>query len=327
MNNNINIILDYIMRSNDFIVTSHVNPDGDNIGSTLSMYYFLNKINKKVYYVLDDSIPLNIQFLVKDINIISSQEFKELNIKKYNLITLDCGDKNRICIDDEIIDNCEKLICIDHHASNDSYGSYNYVVPEASSTCELVYNLLMRYNEINDTNIIDKNMATSLYTGLMTDTGKFSYSNTQPSSFDMAKNLLIMGAEMEVAVQNVFGSNPFNFYKLLGEALNTLEITNTKIATMSVTQDMMERNSVDFKDIDGVTPYARDIENVEIGILLKQKGENEIKVSLRSKSYADVSKIAATFGGGGHIRAAGCTIKDTIENAKKKLLEEALKEI
>ena len=93
MNNNINIILDYIMRSNDFIVTSHVNPDGDNIGSTLSMYYFLNKINKKVYYVLDDSIPLNIQFLVKDINIISSQEFKELNIKKYNLITLDCGDK------------------------------------------------------------------------------------------------------------------------------------------------------------------------------------------------------------------------------------------
>lgn len=325
MKNNIESIIKYLKGSNDdFIVTSHISPDGDNIGSTLSMYYALNKLGKNVYYVLDDNPPQNLKFLVENMNILKSEE---VNLDSYNIVALDCGDKNRICISQNLIDNAKKIICIDHHASNDSYGSYNYVVPEASSTCELVYNLLMRYNETNNTNIIDKNMATSLYTGLMTDTGKFSYSNTQPSSFDMAKNLLIMGAEMEVAVQNVFGSNPFNFYKLLGEALNTLEITNTKIATMSVTQDMMERNSVDFKDIDGVTPYARDIENVEIGILLKQKGENEIKVSLRSKSYADVSKIAATFGGGGHIRAAGCTIKDTIENAKKKLVEEALKEI
>ena len=327
MNNNIDIIIDYIKRSNDFIVTSHVNPDGDNIGSTLSMYYFLNKINKKVYYVLDDSIPLNVQFLVKDINIISSQEFKELNIENYNLITLDCGDKYRICIDDDIINNCEKLICIDHHSSNDSYGDFNYVIPESSSTCELVYNLLMRYSEINNLNIIDKDIATSLYTGLITDTGKFSYSNTHASSFEMAKNLLIIGANTQSIVQNVFGSNPYNFYKLLGEALNTLEISNTKVATMIVTKDMMERYNVDFKDIDGVTPYARDIENVEIGILLKQKGENEIKVSLRSKTYVDVSKIAKVFGGGGHIRAAGCTIYDSIDKAKEVLLKEALKEI
>lgn len=324
---NINIIIDYIQRSNDFIVTSHVNPDGDNIGSTLSMYYFLKNINKNVYYVLDDSIPLNLQFLVEDVNIIKSHEFKELNLQNYNLIALDCGDINRICLDNEIRDNCKKLICIDHHASNDFYGDFNYVVAEASSTSELVYNLLMRYNEISNSNIIDKKSATALYTGLMTDTGKFTYSNTNPSSFDMAKNLLTIGADTQIAVQHVFGSNSFNFYKLLGEALNTLEIINTKIATMSVTGDMMKRNNIDFKDIDAVTPYARDIENVEIGILLKEKEQNEIKVSLRSKAYADVSKIAKLFGGGGHIRAAGCTIYDSIENAKQKLIEEALKEI
>ena len=287
--NSIDTILKYIHGSDDFVVTSHVNPDGDNIGSTLSIYYFLKKINKRVYYVMNDSMPINMQFLIEDINIINSQEFKELNIKDYNLITLDCGDKNRICLDDEIKDNCTKLINIDHHASNDFYGDLNYVMAEESSTCELVYNLLKRNEEINSVETIDKNIATALYTGLMTDTGKLTYSNTHASSFDMAKELLLRGADTQKVVQNVFGSNPFNFYKLLGESLNTLEIINTKIAVMMVTQEMLKKYNIDFKDVDGIVPYARDIENVEIGILLKEKGNNEIKVSLRSKSFVDVS--------------------------------------
>ena len=325
--NSIDTILKYIHGSDDFVVTSHVNPDGDNVGSTLSIYYFLKNLNKKVYYVMDDSMPINMQFLIKDINIINSNEFRELNIKNYNLITLDCGDKNRICIDDEIKNNCTKLINIDHHGSNDFYGDLNYVVAEASSTCELVYDILIRNEEINKVETIDKDIATALYTGLITDTGKLTYSNTHASSFDMAKNLLLIGADTQKVVQNVFGSNPFNFYKLLGEALNTLEIFNTKVAIMMVTQEMLQKYNIDFKDIDGIVPYARDIENVEIGILLKEKGNNEIKVSLRSKAYADVSKIAKVFAGGGHMRASGCTINDNIENAKSKILEEALKEI
>ena len=325
--NSIDTILKYIHESNDFVVTSHVNPDGDNVGSTLSIYYFLKNLNKKVYYVMDDSMPINMQFLIKDINIINSNEFRELNIKNYNLITLDCGDKNRICIDDEIKNNCTKLINIDHHGSNDFYGDLNYVVAEASSTCELVYDILIRNEEINKVETIDKNIATALYTGLITDTGKLTYSNTHASSFDMAKNLLLIGADTQKVVQNVFGSNPFNFYKLLGEALNTLEIFNTKVAIMMVTQEMLQKYNIDFKDIDGIVPYARDIENVEIGILLKEKCNNEIKVSLRSKSYANVSKIAKVFSGGGHMRASGCTINDNIENAKIKIIKEALKEI
>ena len=233
--NSIDTILKYIHGSDDFVVTSHVNPDGDNVGSTLSIYYFLKNLNKKVYYV--------------------------------------------------------------------------------------------RNEEINKVETIDKDIATALYTGLITDTGKLTYSNTHASSFDMAKNLLLIGADTQKVVQNVFGSNPFNFYKLLGEALNTLEIFNTKVAIMMVTQEMLQKYNIDFKDIDGIVPYARDIENVEIGILLKEKGNNEIKVSLRSKAYADVSKIAKVFAGGGHMRASGCTINDNIENAKSKILEEALKEI
>ena len=205
--NNIDNIIDYINGSNYFVVTSHISPDGDNIGSTLSMYYALNKLGKNVFYVLDDNPPLNLRFLLKDINILRSEEFK---LEDYSIISLDCGDKKRICLSDEIIINSKKLICIDHHASNDHYGDFNYIDIDASSTCELVYNFLKRFSEVNNLNIIDEKIATCLYTGLVTDTGNFAYANTHPSSFEMAKDLLITGAKKEEIIQNVFQSNPYN---------------------------------------------------------------------------------------------------------------------
>ena len=322
--NNIDNIIDYINGSNYFVVTSHISPDGDNIGSTLSMYYALNKLGKNVFYVLDDNPPLNLRFLLKDIKVLRSEEFK---LEDYSIIALDCGDKKRICLNDEIINNAKKLICIDHHASNDHYGDFNYIDIDASSTCELVYNFLKRFSEVNNLNIIDEKIATCLYTGLVTDTGNFAYANTHPSSFEMAKDLLLTGAKKEEIIQNVFQSNPYNYYKLLGEALNTLEIVDNKVSSIMITKEMLKRNVISFNDVDGITSYTRDIEGVEVGILLKEKKENEVKVSLRSKNYVNVSEIAKTFNGGGHIRAAGCTIYDSIENAKEKVLKEVLKSI
>ena len=323
MKNNIESIIKYLKGSNDdFIVTSHISPDGDNIGSTLSMYYALNKLGKNVYYVLDDNPPQNLKFLVENVNRLKSEE---VNLENYNIIALDCGDKNRICLSKELIDNAKSIICIDHHASNDYYGDFNYIDIEASSTCELVYNLLVEYEKVENKNIIDENIATCLYTGLVTDTGNFVYSNTHPSSFEMAKELLLKGAKKDTIIQKVFQSNPYNYYKLLGEALNTLDIVDGKIASIMINKDMLKRNVISFNDVDGITPYTRDIEGIEVGILLKEKKENEVKVSLRSKSYIDVSKIAQSFGGGGHIRAAGCTIYSSIEDAKKQIVDAVVK--
>ena len=323
MKSNIDSIIKYLKGSNDdFIVTSHISPDGDNIGSTLSMYYALNKLGKNVYYVLDDNPPQNLKFLVEDIKILKSEE---INLNNYNIVALDCGDKNRICVSKELIDNTKSIICIDHHASNDYYGDFNYIDTEASSTCELVYNLLLEYEKVENKNIIDENIATCLYTGLVTDTGNFVYSNTHPSSFEMAKELLLKGAKKDTIIQKVFQSNPYNYYKLLGEALNTLDIVDGKIASIMINKDMLKRNVISFNDVDGITPYTRDIEGIEVGILLKEKKENEVKVSLRSKSYIDVSKIAQSFGGGGHIRAAGCTIYSSIEDAKKQIVDAVVK--
>ena len=321
-------IINYIDEGNYFIVTSHVNPDGDNIGSTLSMYYYLKSINKEVYYVLDDDIPLNLKFLLEDIDILNSEEFLNLNVENFNIIALDCGDLGRICLDRSLIDKSSKLICIDHHASNESYGDFNYIIPEASSTCELVYNIFKKINQTQNKQVMDSKIATALYAGVVTDTGKFTYSNTNPSTFDMAKELLVLGAETNKVICEVYGNNPYNYYKLLGEALNTLDIIKTKVAVITLTQDMLTRNNVSFKDTDGITPYCRDIENVEVGILVKEKSPNEIKISLRSKNYVDVSQVAKKFGGGGHVRAAGLTVfGETIENATKMVVDETLKYI
>ncbi|CEH35264.1 DHH family phosphoesterase [Romboutsia lituseburensis] len=324
MKNNIDNIIEFLHGSNDFVVTSHVSPDGDNIGSTLGMYYSLKKLGKNVYYVLDDSAPLNLNFLVDGVKILKSSEFEQ---KDYSIIALDCGDKSRICLSDDIRDSAKTIICIDHHASNDAYGDLNYIDANASSTCELVYNLLVEFKNIKGLDLIDENIATALYTGLVTDTGNFAYSSTHPSSFEMAKELLLKGAKRDMIIQQVFQSNPYNYYKLLGEALNTLDIIDGKVASISITKEMLKNNTISFNDVDGITSYTRDIQGVEVGILLKEKKENEVKVSLRSKNYVDVSQIAQSFNGGGHVRAAGCTIYDSVENAKKKVLEAVLKTI
>ncbi|WP_338559432.1 bifunctional oligoribonuclease/PAP phosphatase NrnA [Paraclostridium sordellii] len=326
MLNNIKNIIKAIREGNNFIVTSHYSPDGDNIGSTLSMYYALKKLGKKVYYVLDDSIPLNLTFLVKDVKILKSEEMDE-NLSDYTLISLDCGDFNRICVSESIKKSVKQLICIDHHASNNNYGDLNYINPNESSTCELVYNLLKEFSKEMGEQILDEDISTYLYTGLLTDTGNFSYSNTNPSSYLMAYDLVNLGAKKDLIIQKIFQSNTYNYYKLLGEALDTLEIVDKKIASMMLTIDMLERNEISFNDADGVTSYTRDIDGVEVGLLFKEKAPGEVKVSFRSKNYVDVSAVAQVFGGGGHVRASGCTIKDSIENVKKIVISEVLKHI
>ena len=315
-----NKISQVIRNEDNFIISSHYSPDGDNIGSCLAIYFALLKLNKKARIVIDDVIPKNIRFLCKDVTINKSYDIKD---GEYNVIALDCGDKRRICAETSLIDNCKNLINIDHHASNDNYGNYNLIESTISSTCELVFNLL----NFMDANLIDKRIGKCLYTGLVTDTGNFMYSNVKPESFLMAYELLKLGIEKAEIIDNIYQNNPINYTKLLGDALNTLEIINERIAIICVDIDMFKRNNISFNDIDGIVNYTRDIEGVEVGILLKEKAKNDIKVSFRSKSEVNVNEIAQMFGGGGHIRAAGCTIKESIYDAKDIVINETLKYI
>lgn len=317
-------ILEYIQSNDDkFLVSSHVSPDGDNIGSSLSIYSFLKKLGKDVVYVLDDEYPKNLSFLYDENIKMTSKDIDQK--EKYTVIALDAGDYSRICVDDKILENAKGIICIDHHITNGDYGFLKYVDTEESSTCELVYNIIMRYECITDNKIIDENIATYLYTGLITDTGNFQYSNTRESSFIMAAELMSRGAKKNLIVEKLFQNNSVNFYKLLGEALKGLEIIQSQICIIAVAKESMDKYEVEYGDIDAITPYTRDIEGVELGIFVKEKEIGEIKVSFRSKNYVDCSKLASEFSGGGHKRAAGCTIKDLdVELAKKMLIDKAI---
>lgn len=321
----INRIIDYILANDNFVVTSHINPDGDNIGSSRAMCGFLKKLGKNCIYILDDEYPSDLMFLSddRDIKKMNSQEFD--NLKGYTVIAQDSGSYERICMDKDLLESSEGIICIDHHHTNGDYGFIKYIDTQASSTCELVYNVISTY-EKKFGRFIDEDIATCLYTGLITDTGNFQYSNTEASSFIMAADLLARGARKNQIIEEVFQNKSLNYYKILGQVLDNLELVDGKISIASVSRKMMDRNSIGYDDIDAITPYTRDIEGVELGIFIKEKDKGEIKVSLRSKNYVDCTALAGLFGGGGHIRAAGLTIRDKdLEEVKKMLRDEAVK--
>ena len=171
-------IVDFIRENDNFIVTSHVAPDGDNIGSSIAMTQFLVNNGKKAHHFLDDKIPSSLEFITSRVKIHKSEEFDKLrDFDKYSVIVLDCGNKIRVNVKESILNNAFHTICIDHHESNDFFADINYVDDKASSTCELVYDFVKLYDETK----IDEVVATALYTGLATDTGHFKFDCTAVS--------------------------------------------------------------------------------------------------------------------------------------------------
>lgn len=305
-------IVDYIKKNNNFIVTSHVSPDGDNIGSSIAMNRFLKLLGKNSFHVLDDDLPSNLSYITKRSKILSSEDFLKMsNLEEnYTVIALDCGNYARLCIDSKILES-SKIVNIDHHISNQKYGILNLIEPEKSSTCELVFNLLENF----DSKYIDELIATSLYTGLSTDTGNFKFDNVSKDTFITAGKLLDLGAKKQDVVINIYQNNDMNYLKLKSDIiLNNLEIFDN-IAFISLEKKLLDKYSVDIKDTEDLVNLALNIKGIEVAILLKEK-DDSIKASLRSKSKIDVNKIASSLGGGGHKRAAGFVLKLNIEDAK-----------
>ncbi len=312
-------VVNALMNNEVFVITSHTSPDGDNAGSCIGLVKFLKKMGKKAYYVLDDYFPQNLSFIYNTEKIYSSDEIKSIiKSDKYVLAALDCGDIKRLEIDENIIRNSSLLLNIDHHKSNDLFGDINYVKDDASSTCELVYNIL----EEIDSSLIDYDIAMALYTGLVTDTGNFMYESASESSFLMAAELIGKGIDKQKIVRNIYQSDSFNYVKLVSDVTATLE-KQGKIAHMLLEQEMLRKHDVNYSDTESLVNIAINIDEVEVGILFKEKEKNLIKVSFRSKQWANVNEIAKQFGGGGHERAAGCSIDATMQEAVVMVLDHA----
>lgn len=313
-------VIDAISKSSKFIVTSHVNPDGDNIGAALALCQALKKLGKEAVFVLDDNVPEIYKFLEGARSVQKPGSFSGTDYD--SIISVDCGDLERLGGVSELIGD-KQLINIDHHISNTKFGAINLVEEHAAATAEIIYRLIKSMGIF-----IDKEMAECIYTGIVTDTGQFQYSNTTEDTHVIAAELIIAGVNPSDIFNRVYQNNPKEKVLLIKEALKSLEFHfDDKVSIISISKNQLDNITKDELDTEGVVNLGRDIANVEVAAFLKEKEANVIRVSLRSKNRVDVCSIAKAFGGGGHTRAAGCTIEGTIEQAKEKLLSALQKQI
>ncbi|MBI4651476.1 bifunctional oligoribonuclease/PAP phosphatase NrnA [Candidatus Desantisbacteria bacterium] len=312
-------IAQFIINNDNFIISSHINPDGDSTGSQLAMFLILKKLNKKVEILDADPIPNIYKFLP------SSEIPKTVLNKEFDFnaaIILDCGDIKRAGELPINFDKIKTIINIDHHISNKFYGQLNYVDSEASSTGELIFRLIKELKVS-----IDNDIGTCLYTAIMSDTGGYKFENTTHGAFSTVAELVSYGIRPDKLSKKIYENYTLNTMHLLGLALQTLSLkAGGKISYMFVTLKMMENTSTKAEHTEGFVNHARSISGVEAGLFFRETENGTIKVSMRSKEYIDTNKIAALWNGGGHARASGCEIKGdlntVIEKVTKKVEEE-----
>lgn len=298
--------------ANSIALISHLDPDGDNLGSLTALSKSLLNLGKKVYPIEFDKIPENLKFL-PNLDLLSDNTDININM----IICLDCANYERLGKIDELFNKAKYRINIDHHQSNEFYGDVNIVKKGYSSTCELVFDLI---NEINLP--IDKEISMSLLTGISTDTGRFLYSATTADTLAKASRLVDNGADMMKINELIYQSKKFEAQLLENEILSKTEIYNDYVAFGFVMTDQLNKYNVEISDIDSVINTFRDTDKIKISVLIKQQTENEYKVSFRSKGNIDVGLIAKNLGGGGHKNAAATRITGDFETVSNKIKEE-----
>ncbi|HZK33813.1 MAG TPA: bifunctional oligoribonuclease/PAP phosphatase NrnA, partial [Bacillota bacterium] len=305
---NLGKVVSAINEAESIALIAHIMPDGDTLGSCLALYYSIKKLKNEVELFCTDSTPQNLNFL-KDIGNFKNDEKMG---KTYDLcIAVDCSDIYRLGTLRDLFEASARTISIDHHSSNTFFADINLVDADAAATGEIVYQLLILLPKG-----IDINIATALYTAITTDTGNFSFGNTSANTFRIAAELTEQGINIDEITTKLFRTKSIERIQLLARALSSLEMSeDKKIALLKVTQkDMIEIGAAQ-SDTENIINYAKEIEGVELAILLKETNKSNTKISLRTSENLDASEIASYFGGGGHKRAAGANIEDTLNKA------------
>ncbi len=284
-------------------ISSHVRPDGDATGSTLGLYLYIKKNypDIKVQLFLEQVIP-ELRFLKGSDEVIT--DFKT-DVESFDLfIVADCS-KDRTGDAEKFFDAAKKTINIDHHVSNKGTGDELYIVPDASSACELVYETL-------DHSKMDVEIAKALYTGMVTDTGVFKYNNTSPKTLNTAAELISYGFDFGSLIDHVFYEKTYLQNQILGRALlESILLMDGRCIVSVVSKQSMEFYGAESNDLDGIVNQLLLTQGVDCAIFMYELAPLEYKVSLRSNGAVNVAEVAQMFGGGGHVRAAGCIVNGT----------------
>lgn len=316
--NSLREIATELKKDEPILITCHIMPDGDSIGSLLGLGLPMLSSGYNVTMFSADDVPERYNFLEGTDKIVTGQLPKQSFAK---VIALDCSDHLRLKPIWEQIKNTF-IINIDHHPTNSSFGNLNHVDAKAAATGEIVYTLLgeMRLEP-------DISVASALYVAISTDTGSFKFENTTARTHQVTAQLLAAGVNPKDITPKVFDLRPRRAVFILREALTSLKFSQDgKIAWMTLTDKEMKKAGARDEDLDGIVNFAKNIEDVEVGLLFREKTDGTVKVGFRSHQV-DVGSIAKTLGGGGHARAAGCSLESSLENALQAVFAAVNKEV
>lgn len=292
-------------------IAGHVRPDGDCVGSCLAVYGYIRDnfpdIQADVY--LESANPIFASLR-------GAEEIRTdySGSKKYELfLSLDVSDKERLGEALKYFETADRTICMDHHITNRGFADENWVEPNASSTSELVF-------EAMDEDKISKETAEAIYTGIIHDTGVFQYSNTSPRTMEIAGKLMSKGIDFSRIIDETFYQKTYVQNQVLGRALmESILLLDGKVIMGRMRQKDMEFYGVTHKDLEGIVNQLRVTKGIEVAIFLHEVGNQEYKASLRSNGPVDVSRVCEYFGGGGHVKAAGCTMHGTLHDVVNNL--------
>lgn len=308
--------IEKIEGADTIAIGGHVRPDGDCVGSCMGLFGYLadHYPEKKVCVYLEE-IPEAFDYLKID-------EAMSEKADKYDLfIALDCGSIDRLGEAQEIFEKAVDTVCVDHHISNTNFAKENIVKANASSTCEILCELLPMDK-------IGTFSATAFYTGIIHDTGVFKHSNTSKKTMETAGSLVEKGIPFGKIIDESFYMKTYRQLQIMGRCLlESIRVMDGRCIVSVVTKQMMDFYGAKSSDLDGIIDELRTTQGVEVAVLLSEKEPLEFKVSMRSNQIVDVSKIAVFFGGGGHVRAAGCTIKGSSYDVINNLTEHIEKQL
>ena len=303
-------------------LAGHIKPDGDCVGACTALYTYLTEHDKQLTVKMYlENVPETFSYLK---NVDKIETYDEKGQEEFDLfIALDSSDLERLGNAAAYFQQAKETVCIDHHISNLKYADYNYVVDTASSTCEVLYEML-------DEQKIDKEIAQSLYTGIVHDSGVFKYSNTSARTMEIGGKLMEKGIPYSKIIDESFYERTYLQNQILGRTLlESVLFLNGKCIFSAVRKPEIEFYQITNQDTHGIVEQLRNTKGVECALFLYEVEEMKFKVSMRSNAIVDVSKIALFFGGGGHVRAAGCTMSGTMHDVVNNLakhIESQLKE-
>lgn len=315
-----NLIIETLSKGKKIGITCHVSPDGDSLGSSLALMQGLLKLGKEVYIMSKEALPETFTYLPFSGEV--DKQIDHVLEGTDTVVVVDCGNIDRINSNLDVENRSYKLLNIDHHLSNDLYGDINYVEINAAAVAEIIYNILKNL-EIS----IDKDIATCLYTSILTDTGSFKHSNTTSLTHNIAGKLITTGLDFTEIHRIIFENKKFSRIKLYGRVIDKMSLSlDGKVCIMELTKAMLNEFNMDNGDTSDIIALGTQIDTSEVTILVKESDDGT-KVSLRSKNKLDVRKIAEEFGGGGHIKASGFSCNKSINEIKEILINKIEKEL